>query len=78
MSNSIFYLSGAISVIYLIVKFLEMKFIIKEKKPLKHIFRDALIVYFSSIGGYYLLQQFQPITENLNEKVAAFTNPPDF
>ena len=78
MSNSIFYLAGAISVIYLIVKFLEMRFILKEKKPLKYIFRDALIVYFSSIGGHYLIQQFQPISENLTEKVAAFTNPPDF
>jgi hypothetical protein len=78
MSNSIFYLAGAIAVLYLVVRFLEMRFILKENKPLKHMFRDALIVYFSSIGGYYLLQQFQPITENLNEKVAAFTNPPDF
>lgn len=78
MSNSIFYLAGSISVLYLVVRFLEMRFIIKENKPLKHMFRDALIVYFSSIGGYYLLQQFQPIAENMNEKVAAFTNPPDF
>ena len=78
MSNSIFYVAGAISVIYLVVKFLEMRFIVKENKPMKHIFRDALIVYFSSIGGHYLIQQFQPITENLTEKVSAFTNPPDF
>ena len=34
-------------------------FIVKENKPLKHIFRDALIVYFSSIGGHYLIQQFE-------------------
>tara|TARA_Y100001935_G_C17056624_1_gene384641 strand:+ start:87 stop:317 length:231 start_codon:yes stop_codon:yes gene_type:complete len=75
---SIFYISGIVSVIYLVIKFLEMRFIVKENKPFKKLFRDALIVYFSSIGGYYLIQQIEPISENLNEKVVAFTNPPDF
>ena len=78
MSNSIFYLAGAISTLYLVVRFLEMRFILKENKPLKHLFRDGLIVYFSSIGAHYILKQIHPISENLTEKVGAFTNPPDF
>ena len=32
MSNSIFYLAGAIAVLYLVVRFLEMRFILKENK----------------------------------------------
>jgi len=78
MNNSIFYIAGAISTVYSVIRFLEMRFVIKENKPLKHLLRDSLIVYFSSIAGIYILQQIQPITENLDEKVAAFTNPPDF
>ena len=78
MNNSVFYVAGAISAVYSVIRFLEMRFVVKENKPLKHLLRDSLIVYFSSIAGVYILQQIQPITENMDEKVAAFTNPPDF
>ena len=55
-----------------------MRFIIKENKPLKKLVRDGLIVYFSVLGGDFVLQQIQPLSENLNTKVAAFTNEPNF
>jgi hypothetical protein len=78
MTNSIFLKAGVVSVVYIIVKFLEMRFIIKENKPLKKLARDGLIVYFSVLGGDFVLQQIQPLSENLNTKVAAFTNAPNF
>ena len=78
MSQSIFFTSGVVSVIYILVRFLEMRFILKENKPLKTLARDGLIVYFSVIGGDFIMQQIQPLSENVTSKVAAFTNQPDF
>ena len=52
--ENIFILSGIIAVVFFIIKFLEMRFIEKETKPLKILFRDTIIVYISSILGFLL------------------------
>jgi len=78
MNSSVFITAGAVSIIYLLIRFLEMRFIIKENKPLKILFRDALLVYFSVVGGSFIIEQIQPLSGVLNEKVDAFTNPPNF
>ena len=69
-----------ISLLYLIIKFIEMRFILKENKPLKQLFIDSLIVFISSIISLILLDQF-----NLNELIGnikpipnVFVNSPDF
>ena len=59
MTKSIFLTAGAVAVVYILVRFLEMRFIIKENKPLKTLVRDGLIVYFSVIGGDFIIQQIQ-------------------
>ena len=41
--------------VYLLFRFLEMRFVIKENKPLKVLLREALIVYLSVIGGDFIL-----------------------
>ena len=55
MKDSIFIIGIAISSIYLIGKFIEMRFILKENKPLKVLFRDTLLVYVSVIVGSFIL-----------------------
>lgn len=55
--KNIFLIGGLISLTYLILKIVEMKIIEKEKKPLKLFFKDALIVYFSVLIGYFFIQQ---------------------
>ena len=77
MGESPFMLSATISVIYLLLRFLEMRFVLKEMKPLKTLIRDALLVYFSTLSGFYMLQHIAPITK-LNTNTAAFINEPDF
>jgi hypothetical protein len=69
-----------ISLLYLITKFIEMRFILKENKPLKQLFIDSLIVFISSMISLILLDQF-----NLNELIGnikpipnVFVNNPDF
>lgn len=51
--------SSVISVIYVVLKYLEMKLIIKEPKPIKLIIRDAVIVFISSVSGFFILSQFE-------------------
>ena len=77
MENNIFYISALVAVIYILVKFIEMR-ITKKNKPLKDLVKDALIVYFCTIAGFYGIQYLSPLTENVSQKVTAFTSPPDF
>jgi len=70
-------LSTAVSIIYILIRFIEMRFITKETKPLKILIRDALLVYISSLSGFYILQNITPVVTNMTE-AQAFTNEPDF
>jgi len=56
-----FLTSLVISFVYLIVKFVEMRFIEEENKPLKYLIRDTLFVFFSSFAGLFVLEQLKPI-----------------
>ena len=72
------YLTGlVISFIFLIAKFIEMRFIIKENKPLKNVIIDTIFVYFSVISGYFIIEQFSLKTKSLTE-APVFVNGPGF
>ena len=78
--NNIFLVAGIISVIFFLAKFLEMRYIDEEPKPLKLLIRDSLLVYISVVSGNFILEQLNPI---LNETVVplepqAFTDNPPF
>ena len=76
MDNTIFLTAVCISIVYLFFKFIEMRFVLKENKPFKLLFRDTIIVYFSVIMGYMIYDQF---SDNSIEKVTeVFTNDPGF
>jgi hypothetical protein len=62
--DNIFLIAAIISVIFLILKFIEMRYIEKESKPLKLLIRDALLVYFSVVSGYFILEQLKPVIQN--------------
>ena len=50
MDNEIFTTGFLISIVFVILKCFETKFILKKDFKLKEIFRNALIVYISYIG----------------------------
>jgi hypothetical protein len=79
MSN-VFISAGAISIIYLIAKFIEMRFIDKENRPVKELVKDTFIVYICILIGYSILEQIEPLIEQSTELPAAsvFTGNPDF
>ena len=79
--NNIFIIATAISIIFLILKFIEMRFIEKESKPLKLLIRDTIVVYFSVVCGHFLLNQLSPIIQNGGESATitpVFTDNPGF
>ncbi len=79
--TNIFVVAGIISFVFLIAKFLEMRYIEKESKPLKFLIRDALIVYFSVIVANFVMDQLNSAIESSGggKKVTpVFTDNPAF
>ena len=71
-----------IAIIFLLFKFVEMRLIEKESKPLKLLIRDALLVYLSVIAGYFMLDQLNPFIQNGGDTnitvTPVFTDNPGF
>ena len=57
MTNN-FIISLIISSIYLVLKFLDMRYIKKESKPLKDLILDSCVVFISSLITFFLFNQF--------------------
>ena len=71
-----FLLAAAISIIFILLKFMEMRFIEKDY-PLKYLLRDSILVYFSFILGSFVFDQVYPIM-NKPEENMVFTGNPEF
>lgn len=76
--DNIFIIAAVISIVFLIAKFLEMRFVEKESKPLKLLIRDALIVYFSVVSANFILEQLNPVLEGGKRATPVFTDNPGF
>lgn len=83
-------LSFLITILYSIIKFLEVKYFDATQKPLKFVIRDALIVLVSSLICLFIFFQFEKeimdffniVTEDknilINKKVDVFVDNPGF
>jgi hypothetical protein len=76
-TNNFFFVSFIVSVIYLVFKFLEMRYIVKKDIPLKILFRDTLLVYVSCVIGLFIIAQINDTTV-IKKQTTAFTDNPDF
>lgn len=80
MSN-IFLAAAVVSVVYFIAKFMEMKYVDKEMKPIKVLFRDVLLVYISVVVGFFVIDQLNPVVQETLHTTnipLAFTDDPPF
>lgn len=79
MENTFTY-SIIISLIYIIIKFIETKTLLKNNdKTIKHLVKDTIVVYLSSVLGLYVVQQLNPGTVTIPEiEPGAFTTKPGF
>ena len=55
----------SITILFCILKFMEMKYIDKDIKPLKYFIRDAIMVFTSSIICVYVLLQYDKYISDL-------------
>ena len=77
--NNIFVISTFISIIFFIIKFIEMRIVDKENKPLKFLIRDSLLVYFIVIAGHFVIEQLKPVIQqggNISNPSVFTDNPP--
>jgi len=81
--ENIFVNAGIISLIYLLIKFAEMRLTQSSKdsaKPVKELIRDMLIVYVSVICGLYIIDEMV-VSQNSKikfETTNVFIDPPTF
>ena len=74
-------IAAIISVVFFISKFIEMRFIEKETKPLKFLLRDSLLVYFSVVFGDFIVGQINPMIQGgsiTSNVTPVFTDNPGF
>jgi hypothetical protein len=82
--DNIFVLATIISVTYLLLRFIEMRFVAKEAVPLKVLIKDSLFVYFSILLGYFIIEQVKPtvisggFSQDLHVVPQVFTDNPEF
>jgi hypothetical protein len=77
--DSIFIIAAVVSFVYLIFKFIEMRFVEKDSKPLKLLIKDSLFVYFSVLLGSFILDQIKPL--RISDEIRSpqvFTGNPEF
>jgi|AntAceMinimDraft_9_1070365.scaffolds.fasta_scaffold14337_3 TctA family transporter len=68
--------STAISIVFFIIRIIEIKFILKEDILFKQMIRDTILVFISSILGMFILTQ---VNTDVSSKIpAVFTGKPDF
>jgi hypothetical protein len=77
--ENIFLEAFIISVIYIIINFLEMRYFQNEEKPIKDIVKGGLLVYLSVVCGVFIVEQFKPEVEKLISEAPPLVfvdNPP--
>jgi hypothetical protein len=76
MNKTILLNGFIISFLFLIVKFIEMRFVTKQNVPPKILVRDAMLVYAAVIIAHYIMAQLNNATTK--EFVEVFTDSPSF
>ena len=75
--DNIYLVALTISIVYIIFKFFEIRFILKENVNLKQLVIDTILVYFSVILGSFVIEQFIDKTKNLTQ-APVFIDTPKF
>jgi len=65
--EKVLFLSVAITILFSIFKFVEMKFIDKQMKPFKIIFREVVVVFIASlVVGFFFVTYDKSISDFFN------------
>jgi len=75
--ENIYLTAFGIALMFMLVKFIDMRYISKENKPLKVLIIDTIVVYFSVLMGSFIIDQFGIKTKGLTE-APVFVDHPKF
>ncbi len=76
MNNSVLIHACLVSILFLIMKFIEMRFITKNTIPPKELIRDGVLVFVAFVAAHYLLTQFG--SSSSKKMIEVFTDMPSF
>lgn len=79
MENT-FIFATIISIVFFIIKFIEMRYVNRETKPLKHLVTDSFIVFICSILAQFVFEQFDNAKDMINtsKTTSVFVDAPNF
>lgn len=75
--QNFFMISGIVSIMFFILKFIEMRFVTKENKTLKQVIVDTFVVFISTIIGSFIIDKIDIKKAEFNA-APAFTDGPGF
>jgi len=67
--------AGSITLVFCIMKFVEMKYLDEEMKPLKSFVRDAIMVFASSFASAYVILHYD---KGITDLFSIITDTPIF
>jgi hypothetical protein len=70
--------AGVIAVVYSLIKFVEMRMILKEARPIKELLRDTIIVYISAVAGMFVIEQMGTVSMAGKKSTNVFVGNPEF
>ena len=81
--ENFYIVSVTISIMYVVLKFIEMRFVSKENVAIKEIIRDTVMVFISTIAGMFIIDQIKPLgtvikTTTGNQPPSVFADAPGF
>jgi hypothetical protein len=74
--KNIFYISTIITIVYFLLKFIEIKYILNEDKSLKELLRETIMVYLSILTGMFIYNQFND--NNTDKNIDVFLDKAPF
>lgn len=80
MNNNKYVVAGAVCFVFFIFKFMEMRFFDKENKPLKELVKETILVFFSTLAAFFVLDQLGHVIPVETKAVSPpiFTGVPEF
>ena len=76
--DKVFVNAGVIAVVYSLIKFVEMRMILKEARPIKELLRDTIMVYVSAIAGMFIIEQMGTVSMTGKSSTNVFVGNPEF
>ena len=67
---------GIVTVLYAVLKFVDLRFVSKTEASVRHVARELVMVYASSVAGFYVADNVNAAA--IKKSTAAFVGKPTF